>query len=78
VSTSCCRQWACPHLEEPGPSSVRTPTFDRPLDGEWPYRWLDATYRKVRDGGRIVLVAAIIAVAVSTEGRRAIAGLGRC
>ena len=38
--------------------------------------WLDATYLKVRDGGRIVSVAAIIAVAVTTEGRREIVGLG--
>src|SRR5262245_36748869 len=50
--------------------------LDRPLDGEWPYLWLDATYLKVRDGGRIVSVAAIIAVAVSMEGRREIVGLG--
>ena len=28
--------------------------LDRPLDGEWPYLWLDATYLKVRDGSRIV------------------------
>jgi transposase-like protein len=41
-----------------------------------PYLWLDATYLKVRDGGRIVSVAAIIAVAVTTEGRREIVGLG--
>jgi transposase-like protein len=47
----------------------------RPLEGEWPYLWLDATYLKVRDGGRIVSVAAIIAVAVDTEGRREIVGL---
>src|SRR5215210_9017481 len=50
--------------------------FDRPLEGEWPYLWLDATYLKVREGGRIVSVAAIIAVAVSTEGKREIVGLG--
>src|SRR5215469_15568571 len=50
--------------------------LDRPLDGEWPYLWLDATYLKVRDGGRIVSVAAIIAVAVSSDGRREIVGLG--
>ena len=42
----------------------------RPLEGEWPYLWLDATYLKVRDTGRIVSVAAIIAVAVNTDGRR--------
>jgi putative transposase len=47
----------------------------RPLEGEWPYLWLDATYLKVRDGGRIVSVTAIIAVAVDTDGRREIVGL---
>jgi transposase-like protein len=47
----------------------------RPLAGEWPYLWLDATYLKQREGGRIVSVAAIIAVAVNTEGRREIVGL---
>ena len=50
--------------------------LDRPLEGEWPYLWLDATYLRVREGGRIVSVAAIIAVAVDTEGRREIVGLG--
>ena len=47
----------------------------RPLSGAWPYLWLNATYLKVREGGRIVSVAAIIAVAVDTEGRREIVGL---
>jgi putative transposase len=50
--------------------------LERPIEGEWPYLWLDATYLKVREGGRIVSVAAIIAVAVSTDGRREIVGLG--
>jgi putative transposase len=45
------------------------------IAGEWPYLWLDATYLKVREGGRIVSVAAIIAVAVTTEGKREIVGL---
>ena len=49
--------------------------LERPLEGEWPYLWLDATYLKVREGGRIVSVAAIIAVAVNTDGRREIVGL---
>jgi len=49
--------------------------LDRPLTGDWPYLWLDATYLKQREGGRIVSVAAIIAVAVSAEGRREIVGL---
>ena len=49
--------------------------LDRPLAGEWPYLWLDATYLKQREGGRIVSVAAIIAVAANTEGKREIVGL---
>src|SRR5438270_13346349 len=49
--------------------------LDRPLAGEWPYLWLDATYLKQREGGRIVSVAAIIAVAANTDGRREIVGL---
>src|SRR3712207_4176856 len=49
--------------------------LDRPLSGEGPYLWLDATYLKQREGGRIVSVAAIIAVAVDTEGKREIVGL---
>src|SRR6201987_2477645 len=47
----------------------------RPLAGEWPYLWLDATYLKQREGGRIVSVAAIIDVAANTDGRREIVGL---
>src|SRR5689334_13779298 len=35
----------------------------RPLEGDWPYLWLDATYVKVRATGRIVSVAVIVAVA---------------
>ena len=49
--------------------------LERPLDGDWPYLGLDATYLKQREGGRIVSVAAIIAVAVNTDGRREIIGL---
>ena len=40
--------------------------LERPLSGEWPYLWLDATYLKVRQGGRIVSVAVILAVAANT------------
>ena len=50
--------------------------LERPLEGDWPHLWVDATYLKVREGGRIVSVAAIIAVAANTEGRREIVGLG--
>ena len=49
--------------------------LERPIEGDWPYLWLDATYVKVRQTGRIVSVAAIIAVAVNTEGRREVLGL---
>jgi putative transposase len=47
----------------------------RPLTGSWPYLWLDATYLRQREGGRVISVAAIIAVAVNTEGKREIVGL---
>jgi putative transposase len=36
--------------------------LNRPLEGDWPYLWLDATYVKVREQGRIVSVAVIVAV----------------
>jgi transposase-like protein len=49
--------------------------LDRPLEGDWPYLWLDATYVKVRKGGRIVSVAVIIAVAVNAQGRREVLGI---
>ena len=49
--------------------------LERPLEGDWPYLWLDATYLKVRQCGRIVSVAAIIAVAANTDGKREIIGL---
>jgi putative transposase len=49
--------------------------LDRPLEGEWPYLWLDATYLRQREGGRVISVAAIIAVAANTEGKREIVGL---
>ncbi|MCA3179021.1 MAG: IS256 family transposase [Burkholderiaceae bacterium] len=49
--------------------------LNRPIEGDWPYLWIDATYVKVRQSGRIVSVATIIAVAVNTEGRREVLGL---
>ena len=49
--------------------------LQRPLEGDWPYVWLDATYLKVRQQGRIVSVAVTIAVGVNTAGRREILGL---
>jgi transposase-like protein len=49
--------------------------LDRPLSGEWPYLWLDATDLRQREGGRVVSVAATVAVACDAEGRRQIVGL---
>lgn len=49
--------------------------LDRPIEGDWPYVWLDATYVKVRRNHRIVSVAVIIAVGVNTDGRREVLGM---
>ena len=49
--------------------------LNRPLEGDWPYLWIDATYVKTREAGRIVSVAVIVAVAVNTEGQREVLGL---
>jgi transposase-like protein len=49
--------------------------LDRPIEGDWPYLWVDGTYLKVRRGGRIISVAAIIAVGVNTDGRREVLGM---
>jgi len=54
----------------------RVHTFlDRPIEGDWPYVWVDATYLKVRQNGRIVSVAVIIAVGVNSDGRREVLGM---
>ncbi len=47
----------------------------RPIEGDWPYLWIDATYVKVRQNGRIVSVAVIIAIGVNSDGRREVLGL---
>ena len=49
--------------------------LSRPIEGDWPYLWIDATYVKVRQAGRIVSVAVIIAVAVNTDGVREVLGM---
>ena len=49
--------------------------LDRSLEGDWPYLWLDATYVKVREAGRIVSVAVTVAVAVNDQGRREVLGM---
>ena len=49
--------------------------LDRPIEGDWPYLWIDATDVKVRQAGPILSVATIIAVAVNTEGKREVLGM---
>jgi putative transposase len=49
--------------------------LSRPIEGEWPYLWIDATYLKTRVAGRIVSTAVIIAVGVNTDGRREVLGV---
>jgi putative transposase len=49
--------------------------LDRPIEGDWPYLWIDATYVKVRQAGRIVPVAVIVAVGVNADGRREVLGM---
>jgi len=49
--------------------------LSRPIEGEWPYLWIDATYVKVRESGRIVSVAVIVAVGVNSDGRREVLGM---
>jgi transposase-like protein len=59
-----------------GEIDERVQTFlTRPLEGDWPYVWLDATYVKVRQAGRIVSVAVTIAIGVNTDGRREVLGM---
>jgi transposase-like protein len=47
----------------------------RPLEGAWPYLWLDATFIGGRDSGRIVSRAVIVAVGVNEDGRREVLGV---
>ena len=47
----------------------------RPIEGDWPYVWLDATYVKVRRNHQIVSVAVIVAVGVNADGRREVLGM---
>ena len=55
---------------------VRVKAFlERPIEGDWPYIWIDATYLKVRQAGRIVSVAVTIAVGVNSDGRREVLGM---
>ena len=59
----------CEEIDERGHAFL-----DRPIEGDWPYLWIDATYVKVRKNGRIVSVAVIVAVGVNNDGRREVLG----
>ena len=47
----------------------------RKLEGDYPYLWLDATFVKVREGGRVVSQAVVIAIGVNADGQREVLGL---
>lgn len=49
--------------------------LSRPIEGDWAYLWIDATYVKVRQNGRVVSVAVIVAVGVNGDGRREVLGM---
>jgi len=53
--------------------------LEPPIEGDWPYLWIDATYVKVRaqgrEFGRIVSVAVTVAVGVNRDGRREVLGM---
>ena len=57
------------------PRRMAEPFESLRVRGEWPYLWIDATYVKVRQDGRIVSVAVIVAVGVNTDGRREVLGM---
>lgn len=48
--------------------------LSRPIDGDHRYVWLDATFHKVRELGRVVSVATVVAVGVSDDGQRHVLG----
>src|SRR5438309_9992442 len=47
----------------------------RPLDAEYPYLMLDATFEKVRENGRVISMAVLIAVGVKSTGEREVVGV---
>ena len=48
--------------------------LSRPIDGAHAYVWLDATFHKVRELGRVVSVATVVAVGVDHDGQRHVLG----
>jgi putative transposase len=52
---------------------VRT-FLGRPIEEPCPYLWLDATFHKVREAGRVVSVATVVAIGVTEQGERTVLG----
>src|SRR5271165_6579543 len=87
-STTSCAPWAwtaSPGARSAGcarrstrRSNPSSAALGRPIEGDWPYVRLDATYLKVRRGGRIVSTAVAIAIVVNGDGRREVLGLDIC
>jgi putative transposase len=48
---------------------------NRPIEGNHPYLWLDATFHKVRDGGRVVSMATVKAIGCNDQGERRVLGV---
>lgn len=47
---------------------------NRPLEGRFPYLWLDGLMLRCREGGRVVQVALVVAIGVTDQGQREILG----
>ena len=62
------------HLQEPGIAALRGDPRPRQGVPQPAGRRIDATYVKVREGGRIISVATIVAVGVNRDGRREVLG----
>jgi putative transposase len=48
--------------------------LSRPIESECPYVWLDATFHKVREAGRVISVATVVAIGVTATGERSVLG----
>ncbi|NCQ11956.1 MAG: IS256 family transposase [Bacteroidetes bacterium] len=48
---------------------------NRPLEGEWPYLFVDAVYHKVRYNKKVVSMAVAVVTGVNLEGRRSVLGI---
>jgi putative transposase len=46
----------------------------RPIEPSCPYLWLDATFHKVREAGRVISVATVVAIGVTEQGERTVLG----